>query len=94
MHEGNIGRETALFCRYAFSPERSAGEKALKRNNSVENPVSKPRSISPPHRWKNHRLMGPNAAALRLGLGIPRIIFDLLGKECGKASFSEYGAFR
>jgi hypothetical protein len=25
MREGNIGREGALFCRYAYSPERAAG---------------------------------------------------------------------
>jgi len=33
--------------------------------------------------WKNHRLLVTNAPALRLGLGIPRIIFHLLEKEWG-----------
>jgi hypothetical protein len=40
--------------------------------------------------WKIYRLMVPNAAALRLGLGIPRMIFNPPGKEwgLGKPTFS------
>ena len=91
MREGNIGREWALLYRYTHLPRRTAGWIFASRKNPSERLHFKDlKSISPPRRWKNHRLMVPNAAALRLGLGRPRIISHPLEKSGGRQTPLSY----